>query len=399
MREPLKSSKGSPDNLKVWVVASSYLPKTGGLERVSSGLAKELQRRGYSVKVLTQRHPRTLPENEAIEGVSVQRLVFLIPRLHYLRNGRLLLFFASFIWFPLTLVRLLWQIANEQPQVVNLHFVGAPAIFLLLIRNILRFRFVVSLHGDDVEGLARGNRFDRWIFRATLRQADVVTACSRYLLDQAEVIEPSIRRKAQVIHNGMEIFPLAPIDQARDVILAVGRMVYKKGFDVLLRAFAQCRNIGTATRLTLIGDGPERNRLESLARDLGLEHRVEFAGLQNQDQVRDAMQASRLVVIPSRQEPFGMVALEAMAVGKPVVATRAGGLPEILKEADALLVEPDQPHMLAMAIENMWQRLNDNTALGSRNREIASHFSVERMVDQYAATYIDRSQAQKGQSD
>ena len=388
------------ERFKVLLVVSSYLPNLGGLQSVTSQLARELQRRGHRVEVLTQRYPRALPAAEVIDGVRVRRLLFLTPRPRDLFRGRLDLFLAGFFYFPVTLLRLLWRIACEKPQVVNLHFVGAPALFLLVARTLMRFRLVVSLHGDDVEGLPRGTRFDRWLFRATLRRADAVTACSQYLLNQALVIEPSVAQKAHVIYNGTDLSrsPFSPPPRFEDLraleegkegvgLLAVGRLMPKKGFYVMLHAFAQR---GSATRkleLVLIGDGPERAALESLKQELGLDGTVTLRGAEDRDVVACAMASSDIVVIPSRQEPFGMVALEAMASGKPVIATRVGGLPEVLDGADAVLVEPENPSALAQAIDRTLSRLEREPDYGARNREVAARFSTARMVDSYLDLY------------
>jgi hypothetical protein len=88
---------------------------------------------------------------------------------------------------------------------------------------------VVSLHGDDVEGLPCGSAFDRWVFRATLRRADAVTACSHYLLNEAQTWEPRIQHKARVIHNGTELTNAHFDTEGGNAVLAVGRMVSKKG--------------------------------------------------------------------------------------------------------------------------------------------------------------------------
>ncbi len=378
------------ERCSVLLVVSSYLPNLGGLQSVTSQLARELQWRGHRVEVLAQRYPRSLPAAEVIDGICVRRLLFLTLRLRDLAKGRLDLFLASQFYFPVTLLRLLWCIARDKPQVVNLHFVGAPALFLLIARTLLRFRFVVSLHGDDVEGLPRGAWFDRWVFRATLRRADAVTACSRYLLDQAEKIEPSIAPKAHVVYNGTDLSPIPfPLEEGKqgDRLLAVGRLMPKKGFDVLLRAFAQRDSATRRLDLVLIGDGPERAALESLKQELCLDGTVTLRGAENRDAVARAMAESDVVVIPSRQEPFGMVALEAMASGKPVIAMRVGGLPEVLDGADAVMVAPEDPSALAQAIDQTLSRLEREPDYGARNREIAARFSAARMVDQYETLY------------
>lgn len=376
--------------MKLLLVTSSYLPNFGGLESVTSQLASELQLRGMNVSVLAQRYPRTLASAEEIQAVRTQRLFFFTPCLLDLQRGRLDLFLASLFYFPTTLMRLLWRIARDKPDVVNLHFVGAPALFLLIAHTLLRFRFVVSLHGDDVEGLPHRTWFDRWVFRATLRRADAVTACSHYLLSRAEDVEPVIARKARVIYNGTDLPDDAFASRTSILgsgVLGVGRLVPSKGWDVLLRAWSERQGAINHRCLSIIGDGPERDTLMSLSRALGLGQQVEFRGAQGHVDVMKEIGRSALVVIPSRQETFGLVALEAMASGKPVVATRVGGLPEVLEGADALLVEPDNPVALAEAITSMLARIEREPQFGAHNREVAARFSTARMAQQFIACY------------
>jgi glycosyltransferase involved in cell wall biosynthesis len=240
------------------------------------------------------------------------------------------------------------------------------------------------MHGDDVEGLSRRGWFDRWVFRSLMRRADTITACSHYLLAEANAFESSIARKGRVVHNGMEPLPESNRCDQPTGMVAAGRMFPSKGFDVLLRAQAQSRS---KPHLTLIGDGPEREALGRLARSLGLNGEVRFGGQQDRVDVLAEMAAADLVVIPSRQETFGLVALEAMALGKPIVASRVGGLPEVLEGADALLVEPDDPTELAAAIESARARLRSAPDFGARNRELAARFSTQRMTDGYLEAY------------
>jgi len=310
-------------------------------------------------------------------------LAFSDSTLAALLNLRLDLFLAGLVYFPWTLARLVLRIRRERFDVVNLHFVGAPAVFVLLARWFARFRLVVSTHGDDVEGLAARGWFDRWVFRSLLRRADAVTACSDFLLDQVLRIQSSTKLKSQVIHNGIQPSP-AIAAESNGGIFAAGRLVPKKGFDVLLRAHATDR---TKSRLTLIGDGPERERLEELARALGLNGEVRFAGGQDHARVLEEMAAADVVAIPSLQEPFGLIALEAMSLGKPIVASRVGGLPEVLDGADALLVRPGDADELSVAIDSIRNRLRSDATFGTRNRELALRFSARRMVDRYLQAY------------
>ncbi len=158
-------------------------------------LAQSLKARGHDVSVVTNRYPRELAPLDIVERVSITRWNFLLPRFEQLAGLRLDLFLAGLIYFPLTLTKLILRLKRDRPDVVNLHFAGAAGFFVLLARKFVPFRLVVSLHGDDVEGWSRRSKFDRWLFRALLRRADKVTACSRYLLKLATQIEPANRNE------------------------------------------------------------------------------------------------------------------------------------------------------------------------------------------------------------
>jgi glycosyltransferase involved in cell wall biosynthesis len=371
--------------MKVLLISASYAPVRGGLQTIAQTLARSLKLRGHDVEVLTNRYPRTLAARETLENIPVRRWHFLAPEFRYLKNLRFDLFLAGLFYFPTTLARMILLLRRGRPDVVNLHFAGAPSLFVLFARWLLRFRLVVSLHGDDVEGLPGRSSFERSILRGLLRKADVVTACSEYLLNEAIKFEPELRAKGRTVHNGIEPLSLAGHAGQKSCVIAAGRMFPKKGFDVLLRAQANTKN---RRQVTLIGDGPERESLEHLAGSLGL-NEIRFSGQKDREGVLAEMAGADLVVIPSRSEPFGMVALEAMALGKPVVASRVGGLPEILKGADALLVEPDEPNTLAIAIDTVLEKVKDNTGFGTRNREWATRFSARRMVDGYVRAYSE----------
>ena len=265
-------------------------------------------------------------------------------------------------------------------------FAGAPALFIRLAHAVMRFRLIVTVHGDDVEGITRGNDFDRRVLQTTLANADAVTACSRYLLNRAIELVPRTESKGTVVYNGVSAVagsdkPLT--DNVQPAMIAVGRLVPTKGFDVLLRAMVKLGG----PDLVLIGEGPERAQLESLAEFLGIRARVIFRGALGYHETLCEIASGAFVVIPSRQEPFGLVALEAMAAGKPVIATRVGGLPEIIEGGDAILVEPDDPVALANAISEISVRVKADPAFGVRNREIATRFSLERMVEGYEHVY------------
>jgi glycosyltransferase involved in cell wall biosynthesis len=145
-----------------------------------------------------------------------------------------------------------------------------------------------------------------------------------------------------VIPNGVDLAQFPPGDEAPDAdqILFVGRLVPQKGVDVLIRAFGAVLRLRPAARLVIAGDGPQRLYLERLARFLGLRHRVSFLGWQSRSDLAELYREAAVTCVPSLYEPFGLVALEAMASSRPVVVGRVGGLAEIVNdESSGYLVE------------------------------------------------------------
>ncbi len=366
---------------RVLLVAASYAPNLGGLQTVTAQLARGLVARGVAVQVITSRYPRRLPASETLDGVLVRRMDFVLPRGRDLRRGRFDLFAAGIVLAPFTTLRLVVQILRFRPSAVNLHFVGAPAFFVLLAHSLLRFRLVVSLHGDDVEGLAGRSGFDRWVFRTLLRRAEGVTAVSRALLAEALAIAPTAAARARVIYNSLNGGEVPCEGGGGEDWVAVGRLVPKKGFDVLIEAFARAQLRCGA--LVLIGDGPERARLEELSRARGLERRILFRGALPHPETLRIIACGRGLIVPSRAEPFGLVALEAMAAGKPVLASAVGGLPEVLDGAEAVLVPPDDVPALAAGLEALDRRLEREPTFGARNRQCAARFSQNRLIESY----------------
>jgi len=166
--------------------------------------------------------------------------------------------------------------------------------------------------------------------------------------------------------------------------------VRRKGHDVLLAALAELARPahgGLRPRLWIAGDGEERDELEQQARSLGLGERVSFLGVR--DDVGDLLAAADLCVLPSRQEGLGVAALEAMAAGRPVVASKVGGLAGAVEDGlCGLLVPPEEPAALAAALARVLgdAALSARLSAGGRAR-VERHYSAARMVDAYEQLY------------
>jgi glycosyltransferase involved in cell wall biosynthesis len=324
---------------RILIFSSSYLPVIGGLQAVAHNLAKELIANGHEVRVVTNRYPVALPASEQIGGVPVDRLLLLRPAMNRLRLRRPDLFVASLYFGPQSQSRLVTIFQQFRPQVVNVHFPDQQILPILKLRKRFAFRLVVSLHGHDIARFVNGNNLKHGTradalrnLQALLKSADAVTAVSRDLLNKAIQVEPDIRDKSHVIHNGVDAARFAETEayqHPRRYILAVGRLIHKKGFDLLIEAYAGWQGRDKPD-LIIAGSGEEHEALTRQVELLQLNGKVHFFGAASPDEVVRLMNGCGGVVVPSREETFGIVALEALAAGKSVVATNIGGLGEFL---------------------------------------------------------------------
>ena len=154
---------------------------------------------------------------------------------------------------------------------------------------------------------------------------------------------------------------LAPSWDARRpfTFLTIAQMTPKKGIGYAIEAFAYSFSSDPTVELRLGGDGPERERLEALARSLGVADQVKFLGMLTRQQVLEEMRQSQVFVLPSLYETFGVVVIEALALGKPLIATRCGGPESIVRPEDGLLISPGDPVALAEAMRRMRKNFVD----------------------------------------
>jgi glycosyltransferase involved in cell wall biosynthesis len=237
-----------------------------------------------------------------------------------------------------------------------------------------------------------------------------VTACSRYLLEKAVELEPAVGAKGCAIHNGIDAQRFAIARRAepeRRYILFIGRLTAKKGVDLLIEAFARvAAQLGVD--LVIAGEGEEGPSLREQTRRLAMGERIRFLGRASSSEVVDLIRGARFVVVPSKEEPFGIVALEALAAGTPVLATAVGGLPELIasafangdrpngsdlqaeRDASILLVEPNVDS-IATGLRQWMGPKSPPPLTETRRRHVLARFDWSRVVDRYEAVLCDPS--------
>jgi teichuronic acid biosynthesis glycosyltransferase TuaC len=255
------------------------------------------------------------------------------------------------------LARAIGASRRREFDVVLGHFLYPAAWIARLAARAGGVPYVVFAHGMDVSSVQRPGALARACLRATREAACVVTNSRAMEARLREELALPQGVPVEVINMGVDRTVFRPIEGAREVFgwphgeriaLFAGNLIARKAPDALLEAFATLSQRGACDRVVFAGDGPMRSGLEAAAARRGLA--AQFLGPLEPDRLALAMSAVDVFVLPSRTEPLGVVLLEAMACGTPCVATRVGGIPEIVGEECGLLVEPDDPAALADAV-------------------------------------------------
>lgn len=249
-----------------------------------------------------------------------------------------------------------------------------------LTRKIHRCPIVATLQGSDLFQVPR-SRAGRFLTRWTLNRTHQITVLSNALF--REVVKIGISQdKVKIIPNGVDIHQFFPKESRENTILYVGSLIKRKGVMYLIEAFSMLADKYPEYSLTIVGSGEEFENLQQITRDKGLLSRVIFTGAISPNEVKDRMQQAKVFVLPSLEEGLGVVLLEALACGTPVVASSVGGIKDIVSPGVGLLVSPASPEELMSGMD--WLLKNRS------NWEIMSKNARRKAIQEYDWTNIAR---------
>jgi len=274
---------------------------------------------------------------------------------------------------------------------LHVHCFGPNGTYGWALSMLMRTPLVLSSHGEtmaDQDRLFETSALAKWSMRKAIGRASSVTGCSEVVLDDLRDRFGLAPTAGSVVPNGVE--PL-PEDSTRRndgaLVVAVGRLVEVKGFDLLMKAFARADLPGD-TRLVIGGDGPCFAELERLSRKLGIDDRLDLPGRLSAESVRQLMASARVVVVPSRFEAFGITALEAWRSGAPVIATTRGGLREFISDGDdGMLIDPEKTDDLAVALAVLVNDPRRARKMGEAGKRRVREFTWAAVVDGYEREY------------
>jgi glycogen(starch) synthase len=363
--------------VRILVWTDWFLPSIGGVEVFFARLLPELALRGHEIAVIAGHHRDGLPDECEWKGITVHRLAF-----HQALAARDLARIRD-LAVKVTELKHSWR-----PDRIHLNTLGPSALFHLQTRRCSPAPVLLTMHSPVHEDAAHADT----LYGRVLHSADWLNCNSHAVHRDLCRLAPDAGARACVTYYGMDPPERTPSPRRRNepVVLAYGRLVHDKGFDLAIRAFVSIRQVAPDARLVIVGDGPARPELERLARGLGLGDSVRFDGAVAPEQIPARLDDASLVLVPSRwSEPFGLVALEAALMARPVVAARVGGLPEAVGGRDTgVLVEPGDVDALADAVRSLLLDPETADRIGERARKRALlRFGWQRCVEEYEQLY------------
>jgi L-malate glycosyltransferase len=359
-------------------------PTSGGSGIVATELGLSLARRGWEVHFITYALPvRLKGYEENVFFHEVQTANY--PVFHHPP-------------YTLALAVKIHEVAQTHGlDLVHVHYAIPHATCAYLARQMMlpgALPVVTTLHGTDITLVGVQPSFHR-VTRFSIEQSDRVTAVSEFLRRKTEehfAISVPIRVipnfvDAAVFHPDSAGHPAFPfLDPGEKTLMHASNFRPVKRVDIVVRTFARLAG-EIPSRLVLVGDGPERWQAQELARSLGVEDRVFFLGIQ--ERIEALLPLADLFLLPSEHESFGLVALEAMACGVPVIATNGGGTTELIEDGKSgFLVDPhDEDAMVAAARRVLTEPdLSVRIGVGARRRAV-DLFSESAVVDRYESLY------------
>ena len=362
----------------------------GGISAHVEGLAQAMARSGHEVVVFSLHHP-DVADDTTVNGVRVLRARTDLP---WIPDGDLVARMAS---ANHQLVQLAAQLGDWRPDVVHAHdwLVGWAGDTLKTLWGV---PLVATIHATE-RGRHGGhlppgmpaaiNAAEWWL----TYQAREVICCSRFMAREVVDGFELPMDKLHLIPNGVDPGLWAPTAgttvQREPLVLAWGRVQYEKGFQVLASAMAILRTKVPGIRCVIAGRGSYLPDLQSHIDLEGVSDIVQLAGFVPDTDLRTLLHRAGCAVIPSLYEPFGIVALEAMAAGAPTIVARTGGLAEILDGTGAgLLFEPGSAEELAASIELVLTDATTAAALTDTAAQLlAEHYSWDAIAASTVAVY------------
>lgn len=382
---------------------------SGGQNVYVGELARHLVQLGYHVDVFTRWDNADYPQ--IISWVPGVRVIHITAGpVHYIEKEKLLPYMPEFTENMLAFL----HDEEEKPQLVHANF-WMSALVASTIKHVLKIPFVVTFHALGYIRRIHQGEHDKFpperieLEKLIVKEADhIIAECPQ---DEEDLMHyyQAPQEKITIIPCGFnphEFFPLDQMlaravlnfDRSEHLILQLGRIVPRKGIDTVIRALGRLRKTSLAARLIIVGGetdnldpgcNPEMVRLRGIAKEEGVEDRVEFAGRKNRDMLKYYYAAADIFITTPWYEPFGITPLEAMACGTPVIGSNVGGIKYSVEDGQTGYLIP--PHDVDALAQRIGELLHDPVLLNSMKEKaihrVNSLFTWSKVTDMMANLY------------
>ncbi|NIK75372.1 glycosyltransferase involved in cell wall biosynthesis [Paenibacillus castaneae] len=366
---------------RLWILTNEYEPYIiGGLGTAVTNLTKAYVNSNINVTVLSQgSHP-------PIRITKRKRLsiVYFPARAPYYSV-------KTRQFNPAAIERWIVQQGYPKPDGIHIHslqFVNVATYY----QSKLRIPIIYTSH--SLVNLEKSTASKRKRLRTNqqallLKKTNKITVPSRSELVKLKKLYPFVKGKTTIVSHGI-VLRKSGARASRRHLLYVGRLVPLKGIEPLLNAISKLKQSGNKVRLDLVGTGSRSyvNHLKALARKLGISSEVRWLGFQSQSKVQKIYATYGAVVMPSSQESFGLVALEALASGIPLVSTRAGGLAEFVNSSVAQTIPRADSTAIAASIKAMWSNKPLTDKRVAAGRRLASKYQWPQAANRYKKLFL-----------
>jgi len=340
-------------------ILGQYPPHIGGISSHTYLLSKQLQRRGDEVYILTYPHPYV----KDIKGIKVETA----PTSN-IKGFRGLLFSMT------ATLKLMKMVRQYDINLIHAHFIIPPGLIGVMVGSIFRKKTALTVHGSDLLIQAK-NPLLRPIIKFVLKRTDYILVVTKALKDNVlnlGISADKIYLTSNAVDTrkfnpeNLELPPDIKLNSDKPTILFVGNLVAQKGIKYLLKAK---KLMNTDAKLLIIGDGPLRGAMEDIVKKEAIND-VIFTGARRD--VENIMPSTQVLILPSVSEGFPITILEALSSGLPVVATRVGGVSEVLNQNVGIIVEPSDPIGLAEAVDTIIKNneLRNSMKVAARERAL-----------------------------
>lgn len=377
--------------MRVLMINYEFPPIGGGGGNVTYYISKNLAQLGHHVAVITSQF-KDLPKYENLDGVEIHRIPVLRKNPNVCGVHEMMSFVVSASLYSLKFVK------KFQPDIIHVFFGIPSGPVAYLLKKVYSIPYVVFLGGRDVPRPHPDPPFYRLIYgflkpaiKSIWGNAKCVVACSSGLREMA--LKTNHNANIQVIPDGVDLKRFHPAEEKADngkvKILAIGRLIPRKGFDFLIKSLPEVSKLTDKDFcVEIVGDGPLRNDLNHLAERLNVKEKVFFAGSVPYEQLDSKYQQADVFVLSSLAEGMPLVILEAMASGLPIVSSKVQGIDEVVKQGRNGYIFPPADHLsMGKYLAELIKDDNTRQKMGIESTKIIKEYDWANITKRYLSIY------------